>query len=112
MKGESQDLLIVRAYTHKGITVIMEINLIKKTASMVSYLDQYGNQKKDYDFKKWIFADREQKYMAGWLLILDAMKYAVTETDKILKEAEERDHKKFMEVVVASSKALGKSGKP
>lgn len=112
MKGDFQDLLIVRAYTHKKITVIMEIDLIKKTASMVSYLDQYGNQKKTYDFKKWVFAERDQKYMAGWLLILDAMKYAVTETDKILKEAEERDHQKFMAVVVASSKALNKKGKP
>lgn len=112
MKGETQDLLIVRAFTFKKVTVIMEIDLIKKTASMVSYLDQYGNQKKTYEFKKWTFADREQKYMAGWLLILDAMKFAVTEADKILKEAEDRDQKKFMEAVVASSKALGKSGKP
>lgn len=112
MKGESQDLLIVRAFTYKKVTVIMEIDLIKKTASMVSYLDQYGNQKKTYEFKKWIFADREQKYMAGWLLILDAMKFAVTEADKILKAAEDRDHKKFMEAVVASSKALKKDGKP
>lgn len=112
MKGESQDLLIVRAFTHKNVTVIMEIDLIQKKASMVSYADEYGNRKKSYDIKKWIFAEREQKYMAGWLLILDAMKYAVTEADKLLKEAEERDQAKFMSAVMASQKALGKTGKP
>lgn len=79
---------------------------------MVSYLDQYGNRKKTYDFKKWVFAEREQKYMAGWLLILDAMKYATTETDKILKEAEDRDQEKFLKIVMASDKAPKKNGKP
>lgn len=112
MKGDSEDLLLVRAYTLKGVTVIMEIDLIKRKASMVSYLDQYGNQKKSYDFKKWVFAEREQQYMAGWLLILDAMKYAVTQTDILLKDAEKRDQDKFMKVVAASSKALNKKGKP
>lgn len=110
--GDCQDLLLVRAYTYKGITIIMEIDLIKKKASMVSYLDQYGNQKKVYDYKKWIFADREQKYMAGWLMILDAMKYAVTQADILLQDAEKRDHEKFMKIVMAADKTLKKDGKP
>jgi len=110
--GNSEDLLLVRAYTYKGVTVIMEIDLIARKASMVSYVDQYGNRKKTYDVKKWVFAEREQKYMAGWMLILDAMKYAVTQADILLQDAEKRDQDKFMQIVIASSKALKKSGKP
>jgi hypothetical protein len=37
--------------------------------------------------------------MNGWLNILDAMKYAITEASKVLKEAEERDQEKFVRVV-------------
>lgn len=110
--GNSEDLLLVRAYTFKGVTVIMEIDFIHKKASMVSYVDQYGNRKKAYDVKKWVFSDREQKYMAGWMLILDAMKYAVTQCDLLLQDAEKRDHEKFMKIVMASDKALKKDGKP
>lgn len=112
MKGDSEDLLLVRAYTHKGVTVIMEIDLVARKASMVSYIDQYGNRKKTYDPKKWVFAEREQKYMTGWLLIIDAMKYAVTQTDLLLQDAEKRDQEKFMKIVMASDKALKKNGKP
>lgn len=112
MDGDSEDLLLVRAYTYKGVTVIMEIDLIKKTASMVSYLDKFGNRKKEYANKNWIFAEREQKYMAGWQLILDAMKYAVSQADLLLQDAEKRDQEKFMQIVMAADKTLKKSGKP
>lgn len=110
--GTEQDLMIVRAYTFQGVTVIMEIDLVARKASMVSYIDAYGNKQKTYQHKSWKFAEREQKYMAGWLLILDAMKYAVEQTDKILEEAEDRDQAKFMELVVAADKILKKNGKP
>lgn len=98
----SEDLFIRRAYTHKGISVAVDIDLVKKTISLV---DKNGGN------KKWLFAERQLEYMAGWQAILDAMKYAVTEATKVLQEAEKRDADKFAEMLIALSNPTLKGGK-
>lgn len=84
--NESKDIFIRRIYTHKGVSVAVEIDLIKKTVSLVekNSIGGFGN-------KEWLFADRELKYMNGWLLILDAMKHAITEAAKVLEAEKDRD---------------------
>jgi len=90
------DLFLRRAYTYKGISVIVEIDLINKTISLV---DKHGDNKTFSD-KNWYFTGRELKYMNGWLLILDAMKYAITEASKVLEEAEARNEKAFVKLLM------------
>lgn len=95
----SEDLFIRRVYTHKGISVAVDIDLVAKTISLV---EKRGND--TFADKKWDFTHRELKYMQGWLNILDAMKHAITEAAKLLKAAEERDQGEFVEFLVNLNK--------
>lgn len=90
------DLFIRRVYTHKGINVVVDIDLIEKQVTLVEK-DRGGAWKR----KQWLFAERQLQYMAGWQLILDAMKYAVGEATKVLEEAEARSEKRFMDMMMA-----------
>lgn len=92
----SEDLFIRRAYTHKGVVVPVEIDLIAKTVTLVEK-DYSGN----FTAKKWLFADRELAYMDGWLLILDAMKYAISEAQKVLQAVDEKQTEKLVKLLVA-----------
>lgn len=91
-----EDLFIRRVYTHKGISVAVDIDLVKKEISLVEKL---GND--SFADKNWYFTHRSLEYMAGWLSILDAMKYAVTEASKELEAAKDRDEKKFVKLLIA-----------
>jgi hypothetical protein len=104
-----KDLFIRRMYTHKGISVVMDIDLIKKTATMTE-TDQWHNKTKA---KNWVFAGRSYKYMDGWMLILDAMKHATKEAKKVLEEEEKRNEERFMEILLAVGGTLddNKKGK-
>jgi len=91
----SKDLFIRRVYEYKGINVAVDIDLVKKQISLVEKL---GND--DFRHKNWYFAERELKYMKGWLKVLDAMKYAITEASKELEAEEERNEKEFIKMLV------------
>lgn len=90
------DLFIRRAYTHKGISVVVDIDLAGKTVSLVE-----PDGKDGYRGKKWDFTSRSLGYMAGWQAILDAMKYAIAEATKELKAEEERGNKKMADLLIA-----------
>lgn len=99
------DLFIRRVYTHKGISVAVDIDLVAKTLSLV---EKNGN---NFSNKKWVFAQRGLEYMGGWCAILDAMKHAIQEASKELKIAEERDQEKFVELLLAMNKPLKREQK-
>lgn len=84
------DLFIRRAYTHKGVSVVVDIDLVKKTATLA---DKNGQR------KQWLFADRELGYMQGWQNILSAMSYAIAEASKVLQEAEDRNIEEFAKLL-------------
>lgn len=90
------DLFIRRAYTYKGVNVLVDIDLTERTVTLV-------DRQRDGSFKRkqWVFAERELKYMAGWQLILDAMKYAVSEATKVLEEAEKVKEKEFIDLMLS-----------
>lgn len=81
----TKDLFIRRAYTHKGITIVVDIDLIQNQVTLMEK-DHEG-----FKPKKWLFAARGVEYMKGWLSILEAMKYAVMEAEKILEAKAEED---------------------
>lgn len=91
-----EDLFIRRIYVYKGISIAVDIDLVSKEATLV---EKTGSG--DFKTKNWVFAERKLEYMNGWLLILDAMKHAITEAKKVLDEAEKRDHEKFTKTLMA-----------
>lgn len=90
-----KDLFIRRVYTHKGVSVAVDIDLIKKTVSLVE------KQGGSFHNKNWVFAGRELQYMAGWQLILDAMSYAIGQATTVLEEVEKRDQEEFTDMMLA-----------
>jgi hypothetical protein len=92
----SQDLFIRRLYTYMGVGVIVEIDLLQKTVSMV---ERMGNQT-TFQPKKWVFAGRELEYMTGWKIIIAAMNYAVEEATKELEAIKDRDEKQFLQMLI------------
>jgi hypothetical protein len=98
----SNDLFVRRMYKHKGIAVIVEIDFINRTVSLVEAVDDHGNFKR----KQWIFAERGLEYMNGWRLILQAIDHAIVEATKVLEELEEKDHKKLINALIATQLPL------
>lgn len=98
----AKDLFVRRAYTKNGITVVVEMDFVKKTVSLVE---------KDGANKKWVFAERTPEYMNGWRAILIAMEYAVQQAQAEFAALADKDHEFLLEVYMALDKALPKGGK-
>lgn len=98
-----QDLYIRRLYTHRGISVVVDIDLVKKT---ITLMESNPHNPKEFVRKSWLFADRELEYMGGWLSILEAMKHAIFEASKILEAQKERDEESFMRMIMSLSETL------
>ena len=71
-KDATQDIFIRRLYRHKGVNIIVDIDLENGTISLVE------SKTTGYKPKNWTFAGRTIEYMDGWLTILDAMKNAIS----------------------------------
>lgn len=97
-----KDLFVRRVYSHKGVNVCVELDFVKKTVSLVE---------KDGKRKNWFFTDRTPEYMNGWLLILQAMEYAVSEAKKEMDKVTEEEHEQFVAMYMELDKVLKKGGK-
>lgn len=99
-----KDLFVRRVYTKQGISVVVELDFVEKTVSLT---DRNG------DPKKWLFTGRTPEYMEGWLAILRAMEFAVTEAKKVMDEITEKEHEEFLKMWVAldEARAARKGGK-
>ena len=97
-----KDLFIRRVYTKHGVSIVVDLDFVKKTVSLVE---------KDGTNKKWVFADRTPEYMNGWRSILKAMDYAVSEAQKEMDALKETEHAQFIEMYLDLDKALKKGGK-
>lgn len=94
------DLQIVRVYAYKGVNIMVLIDLVAKRLTLLDG-SKSGEGKLLLKRKEWVFAERTHAYLPGWLLILEAMQYAIIEAGKVLADAEARDENKFMELFVA-----------
>lgn len=94
-----RDLFVRRAYTKNGITVIADLDFVKKTVSLVE---------KDGSNKKWVFAQRTPEFMIGWRNILNAMQYAVEQAQKEMDAINKKDHEDFVEMYMNLDKSLAK----
>jgi len=95
--GTSRDLFVRRVYTKAGISIVVELDFVKKTVSMVE---------KDGAAKKWTFTERTPEYMHGWIMIFEAMKYAAAEAKKEIDAITEKEHEKFVAMYMELDKAL------
>lgn len=95
--GTSKDLFVRRVYTKAGIGVVVELDFVNKTVSMVE---------KDGKPKNWKFAERTADYMHGWTMIFEAMKYAAQQAKLEMDAMSDKEHKKFVEMYIALDQAL------
>lgn len=95
--GITNDLFVRRVYTKAGISIVVELDFVKKTVSFTE---------KDGEAKKWLFQERTPEYMHGWIMIFEAMKYAATQAKKEMDAITEKEHQKFVEMYMALDQAL------
>lgn len=93
------DLLVRRVYSKYGINIVVEIDYVKKSVSLVE---------KDGSPKNFKFAERTPEYFNGWRAIMLAMEAAVAEVQKEFEVIKEKEHKAFVEMYMALDKALKK----
>lgn len=100
--SEAVDLKVVRAYEKYGIKVLVEIDFVEKTVTLVERkTGRFANR--GYEPKSWQFEGRTVDYLNGWIAIFRAMEYATTEAEKELEAAEEKDRKQFLDLMVKLS---------
>ena|ERR1035437_298203 len=82
--ADMRDLLTVREITHKGVTVVIEVNRVTGKAS-------FRNAKPDPDGrwrrKTWDFTGRDVPSLEVWLAIFEAMKIATVDAIADLEDA-------------------------
>lgn len=87
-----------RVYELHGIKVIVEIDFLKHQISLVEAQERHV-----FKPKRWLFAERELKYMTGWKLILEAMQYAIKESSEALAEVEQKEMEEFAKLLFKTS---------
>lgn len=73
-------LPVREVYIHKYIGKIQPVDVavfIDYRKGIITLIDGTSDMNTPLSVKKWVFADRQIEYMAGWCDILDAMKEAV-----------------------------------
>lgn len=95
----AKDLFVRRVYTSYGISIVVELDFVKKTVTL---------SEKDGKPKKWIFADRTEEYLNGWRAILKSMEHAVEQAQNEMIALEKQESEDFAEMYMALDKALKK----
>lgn len=93
------DLLVRRVYSSYGISVVVELDFVNETVSLVE---------KDGSKKNWLFHERSPEYLNGWRNILRAMEYAVAESQKEMKAHTDAKLNDFVKLYQAVDKSLKK----
>lgn len=71
----------LKTVEYKGIKITLDINYDAGTVSLVHQKDRFNG----WQPKEFVFANRSLEYMNAWLLILDAIKFAVSQAKKDLE---------------------------
>lgn len=94
-----KDLFVRRVYTSYGISVVVELDFVKKTVSLVE---------KDGAKKRWDFSQRTPEYLNGWRNIMRAMEYAVAEAQKEMQAVTDKELEDFVQLYQAVDQQLKK----
>ena len=93
------DLFVRRAYSSYGITVVVELDFVNETISLVN---------KDGSKKNWLFHERSVDYMNGWRNILRSMEHATAEAQKEMQAHVDSKLEDFVKLYQATDLALKK----
>lgn len=93
------DLFVRRVYTSFGISVVVELDFVNETISLVE---------KDGSKKLWDFTGRGVQYMNGWRNIMRAMEHATAEAQKEMQAHIDGKLEEFVKQYQAVDKALKK----
>lgn len=93
------DLFVRRVYSSYGISVVVELDFVNETISLVE---------KDGSKKDWFFRERSVEYMNGWRNILRAMEHATAEAQKEMQAHIDGKLEDFVKQYQAVDKALKK----
>lgn len=93
------DLFVRRVYTSYGISVVVELDFVNETISLVE---------KDGSKKLWDFTGRGVQYMNGWRNIMRAMEHATAEAQKEMQAHIDGKLEEFVKQYQAVDKALKK----
>lgn len=93
------DLFVRRVYSSYGISVVVELDFVNETISLVE---------KDGSKKLWDFTGRGVQYMNGWRNIMRAMEHATTEAQKEMQAHIDGKLEEFVKQYQAVDKALKK----
>lgn len=94
-----RDLFVRRVYHSYGINIVVDLDFVKKTVSLVE---------KNGKSKSYKFSERTPEYLNGWRAILKAMEHAIAEAQKEMDAFEEKEHKEFVKLFMALDKSLEK----
>jgi hypothetical protein len=93
------DLFVRRVYSSYGISIVVELDFVNETISLVE---------KDGSKKNWLFHERGVEYMNGWRNILRAMEHATAEAQKEMQAHVDAKLEDFVKMYQAVDKALKK----
>lgn len=94
-----KDLFVRRVYSKYGIDIVIELDFVNKTVSLVE---------KDGKMKHWIFAERTPEYLNGWRAILKAMEYAVEQAKAEMDARSDAEFKELMKLYAGLDQSLKK----
>jgi hypothetical protein len=91
------DLLRVVQYEHRGLKILVKIDRIHKTVSIV----EHNPNDNTYKPKQWKFSDRGTEYMNGWIVIFEAMTEAIKAAKLELEMFDDEDTDKLVSMYVS-----------
>ncbi len=107
MPSETIKHLEIETYELHSVKVMVQIDYDKEKISLMEKSPNGGLTP-----KKWVFADREVGYMAGWRNILAAMEMAFSAAEVKLKKHLAHKEKNEVKFQIRVAKMLAKEAKP
>lgn len=93
--------LEIKTIEYKGIEVVVKIDYENEEISLVE--KQKNSNPSVYTAKNWFFAKRGIEFTNSWLVILDAMKNAITVAKKELEAFQKEQAKKKEDIIIKAS---------
>jgi len=94
--------LEIKTIEYNGHKIIIKIDYDREVVSLVEAQGK-NNDNINYSAKQWVFANRGIEYMNGWIIILDAIKFAIQEAKKDLQSFLDERAKEKEEMIIKMS---------
>ena len=92
-----KELYTIREYEFNGIKVLVALNRLDKTASLV----EWDKSSHKYMPKRWLFEQRQVGYVRSWAKILNAMSQATEHAIEELEAWDDEDDENALKLIMA-----------